>query len=235
VNLSSFTPRVNEDNPDPRIACALLLDTSRSMAGPPIEQLNRGFELFCEEIKKDELAAKRAEIAVITFGGMARVEIPFTEGRDLHPRQLEANGGTPMGAALNLALEQLASQKQAYRDAGLEYYRPWLFVLTDGAPTDTQTFADAAARVRQIEAERGLSAFPIGIGGAADLLRLRDLSGQRDPLRLDGLSFREFFGWLSASLGAASASNAFGSSDTGVARAESAEQIALPPAGWATA
>jgi uncharacterized protein YegL len=233
--MADFTPRVNEDNPDPRIACALLLDTSGSMSGEPIEQLNRGFELFCDEIKRDELAKKRAEIAVITFGGMARVEIPFTEGRDLRSRRLVANGGTPMGAALNLALDQLAQQKQAYKQAGLEYYRPWLFVLTDGEPTDGVIFSAAATRVREAEAARGVSVFGIGVGAAANLTRLKDLSVQRVPLMLDGLSFGEFFGWLSASLGAASASNAFGSSDSGVAQAESAEQIPLPAASWAKA
>ena len=67
------------------------------MSGSPIDLLNGGFEFFCDEIKKDELAKKRAEIAVITFGGVARVEIPFTEGRDLQARRLTANGGTPMG------------------------------------------------------------------------------------------------------------------------------------------
>jgi uncharacterized protein YegL len=233
--MMDFTPRVNEENPDPRIACALLLDTSSSMAGEPIDQLNRGFELFCDEIKKDELAKKRAEITVISFGNMARVEIPFTEGRDLQPRWLDASGSTPMGAALNLALDQLTQQKQAYKKAGLEYYRPWLFVLTDGEPTDGQVFTSAAARVREAEAARGVSVFAIGIGAGANLARLKELSAQRAPAKLDGLSFREFFSWLSASLGAASASNAFGSSDEGVARAESTEQIPLPPAGWARA
>lgn len=226
--MEDFTPRVNEANPDPRIACALLLDTSASMTGEPISQLNRGFELFCQEIKADELAKKRAEITVITFGGTARVEIPFTEGRYLQPRALGANGGTPMGAALNIALDHLNRQKQAYRQAGLEYYRPWLFLLTDGAPTDGSAFTAAAERVRQAELDRKVSVFAIGVGPGADLGQLRALSEQRVPAMLDELSFTEFFSWLSASLSAVSASDAFAAPDA-------AEQIPLPPAGWARA
>lgn len=229
-----FTPRVKDDNPDPRIACVLLLDTSYSMNGDPINELNAGFKAFCEEIKNDDLAAKRAEIAVITFGGMARVEIPFTEGRDLQPKTLQPNGNTPLGAALDLALQQLGARKTQYREAGLEYYRPWLFVLTDGEPTDGAVFAAAADRVRAAEASRGLSVFSVGVGPAANLDQLRTLSTKRDPLRLKGLSFTEFFSWLSASLSTASSSTAFGSSDTTVAQAETTEQIPLPaPAGWA--
>ena len=121
--MTEFAPRVNESNPDPRIACALLLDTSFSMAGSPIEELNKGFEVFCREIKDDELAAKRAEIAVITFGGQPQMVVPFTEGRDLQARTLTADGATPLGQALNMALDQLAQQKSAYKQAGLEYYR----------------------------------------------------------------------------------------------------------------
>jgi uncharacterized protein YegL len=233
--MTEFAPRVNESNPDPRIACVLLLDTSGSMFGSPIEELNKGFGLFCQEIKDDELAAKRAEIAVITFGGEPQLVVPFTEGRDLQPQQLTANGATPLGQALNLALDQLEQQKGAYRRAGLEYYRPWLFVLTDGRPTDDEIFAVAADRLKKAEAMRHVSVFGIGIGEQLDMRHLEELSAQRKPLRLAGLSFREFFSWLSASLGSASASTAFGSSDSAVATAEQAEQIPLPPAGWATA
>ncbi|MFI6823117.1 VWA domain-containing protein [Micromonospora sp. NPDC050187] len=238
-SLSEFAldlaPRVKNDNPDPRIACALLLDTSSSMAGEPIEQLNRGFQGFCDEIKKDELARKRAEIAVVTFGNVARVDVPFTEARDLDFRRLTASGATPMGGALNLALDMLAAQKQAYHLAGLEYYRPWLFVLTDGAPTDVDVFSTAVERLRQVEAARGVSVFPIGVGPYADLDQLGMLSTTRTPVTLHGLSFGEFFSWLSTSLAAASASNAFGSDDGSVAQAETTEQIPLPPAGWARA
>jgi hypothetical protein len=82
--MTEFAPRVNESNPDPRIACVLLLDTSGSMFGSPIEELNKGFGLFCQEIKDAELAAKRAEIAVITFArlpGVSRQDVPVVRAR----------------------------------------------------------------------------------------------------------------------------------------------------------
>jgi uncharacterized protein YegL len=233
---AEFTPRVDDSNPDPRIACALLLDTSSSMSGNPIQQLNAGFEQFCDEIRNDDLACKRAEISVITFDSSARVDIPFTEGRYLQARHLTASGSTAMGAAINLALDELAAQKSAYKNAGLEYYRPWLFVLTDGAPTDGAVFNAAATRAKEVEAARGVTVFPIGVGPNADLIRLKELSARREPVRLDGLKFKEFFHWLSASLSAASQSGAHGSNDTDIAGKGTTEQIALPsPSGWAVA
>jgi uncharacterized protein YegL len=230
-----FSPRVNEDNPDPRIACVLMLDTSGSMAGDPIDELNEGFRLFSEEVSSDDLAKKRAEIAVICFGGTARVEIPFTEGRDLQPRRFAAGGSTPMGEAVNLAVDQLTGRKVAYRKAGLEYFRPWLFILTDGEPTDIATFPGAALRLREAEEARGVSVFPIGVGSRANMSRLAELSAVRGPVKLKGLHFGEFFAWLSASLRSASASNASGSSDSAIAHAEATEQIPLPPPGWTQA
>jgi uncharacterized protein YegL len=231
-----FNPKVDESNPDPRIACALLLDTSSSMSGSPISQLNLGFERFCQEIKDDDLACKRAEISVITFDSSARVVIPFTEARYLRPRHLNANGTTAMGAAIDLALDELAAQKKAYRNAGLEYYRPWLFVLTDGAPTDTQAFASAAARLRDAESAKEVSVFAIGIGDGASMAKLAEISPLRIPTKLDGVKFPEFFHWLSASLSAASQSGAHGANDSAIATKDATEQIALPvPAGWAAA
>ena len=219
-----FSPRVNDANPEPRIACALLLDISGSMSGPKIDALNDGFALFCEQIKEDELARKRAEVVVITFDTEARVVIPFTEGRDLQSRRFVPGGTTAMGAALNVAMDELDAQKQAYRNADLEYYRPWLFVLTDGEPTDDLVFTSAAQRVSRAERDKKVSVFAIGVGADANLGRLRELSDQRQPVMLDGIKFGEFFEWLSRSLGAASRSGAHGDNYD--------DQIALPPVGW---
>jgi len=199
--------------------------------GPaPIDELNDGFVEFCKSIADDDLARKRVEVSVITFGPDARVAIDFTEGRDLQPQSFTADGGTPLGAALNIAAEELTSQKQAYKDAGLLYYRPWLFVITDGAPTDADEFEKAAKRVRQMEAAKGVNVFAVGVGSQANLTELEKLSDARPPLRLKGLKFRELFQWLSSSM--MSVSDSTPPAHDGEGGVEG-EQLALAPATWA--
>jgi uncharacterized protein YegL len=233
--------RTNDANPNPRVACVLALDTSYSMAQPqrgeqssplPIDELNDGFALFCEEIKKDDLARKRAEIAVITFGGTARVAIDFTEGRDLQPQRFPADGATPMGAALNLAADELTKQKQAHKAAGLLYYRPWLFLISDGTPTDEDVFEEAAARVRAMEAAHSVNVFSVGVGEDAEMSQLAKISAARPPLKLKGLSFIELFQWLSASMKAVSQS----APPNGAAGELAGQQLSLDPvSAWAQA
>ena len=242
--MSELAARTNAENPDPRIAVALILDTSRSMTIPtsePIDQLNEGFELFCREISESDLARKRTEITVISCGGVARVEIPFTEGRFLQARRFVADGATPLGAAVDLALDELATQKKAYKAAGLEYFRPWLFVLSDGAPTDGIAYDTAAHRASGLEQRKGVSIFAVGVGDDVDMSALEKLSSQRKPLRLKGYSFAEMFSWLSASMESVSDSGTSASSDSQVAEKEAEaaasgeSQTTLPsPAGWAT-
>jgi uncharacterized protein YegL len=87
-------------------------------------------------------------------------------------------------------------RKDEYRANGISYYRPWIFLITDGGPTDEwQSAADA---VREGEAAKSFAFFAIGIQGA-NMDTLQQIS-VREPLRLDGLRFRDLFSWLSSSL-----------------------------------
>lgn len=197
-----------------------------------IDELNRGYDALREALAEDPLARKRTEVGVITFGGTAQMAVPFTEGRDLQPQTFTANGNTPMGAALELGLDQLLARKQSYKDAGLEYFRPWLFVITDGAPTDPDRFDAAAARVREVESRKGVTVFAVGVQGA-DMATLAKLSAARQPVMLKGLEFVEMFQWLSASMSIVSQSSP-GVSDSQIAHNEQEEQTPLPsPQGWA--
>ncbi len=208
----------DNSNPEARCPCVLLLDTSGSMSGVPIQELNQGLEAFQNALIQDELAMLRVEVALITFGPVTVVQ-EFITANQFKPPQLTATGDTPMAAAIHLALDKLSHRKQLYKQSGTSYYRPWIFLVTDGSPTDEESvWLSATQRVREEEQKKRVAFFSVGVEGA-DMDRLQQLSN-RQPIKLKGLSFREMFVWLSSSL-------------TSVSHSKLKEEVLLQsPLGW---
>jgi uncharacterized protein YegL len=205
------------ENPVPRVACVLLLDVSGSMNGRPIQELNAALVTFKDTLAADTLASKRAEIAIITFGGVVEVVQDFVTAEHFTPSALQPRGDTPMGQAIDRALDLVAERKQVYKRNGVAYYRPWVFLITDGGPTDS--WHSAASRVRQGESDKSFIFFAVGVEGA-NMDTLKAIS-VRDPLKLRGLQFRDLFLWLSQSM-------------QSVSRSSPGVKVALPqPSGWA--
>jgi uncharacterized protein YegL len=189
------------ENVEPRCPCLLLLDTSGSMRGKPMDELNAGIRQLKDELLADEMAQKRVEIAIVGFGPVQTLA-DFQTPDLFQPPTLVASGDTPIGAAIEAGLTLLDQRKQAYRTNGVSYYRPWIFLITDGGPTDF--WHTAADKVKQGEAANHFSFFPVGVEGAR-----MDILAQiatREPLKLQELRFRDLFKWLSNSLSAVSKS-----------------------------
>ena len=175
------------------------------MYGEPIGELNEGLAVFADELKKDPLASLRVEVAIITFGSTAEVAQDFITADQFQAPTLVANGTTKMSAGIDLALDKIEERKQMYRDNGIDYYRPWLFLLTDGAPTEEQEVVNSAStRLKQAESEKRVAAFSVGVEGA-DMDTLTEMSPRR-PMMLKGLEFKNMFVWLSQSMSRVSGS-----------------------------
>jgi uncharacterized protein YegL len=242
------------ENPEPRCPVVLVLDTSGSMQGKAIVEMNEGLRAFAAAIQADRLASLRVEVAVIAFGGKVRAldvrggennenkemapfnpfglairpkvnEVPFDAHQafvtadQFQPPALDANGETPLGEAISRALALLRDRKEVYKQNGLDYFRPWIFAITDGRPTD-RGWEAVAEQVRQEEARKGVIFYGVGVEGA-DLEVLSRFSASRPALKLRGLAFNELFNWLSKSLSA-------------IAHSRPGEQAPLPPVGWGT-
>jgi len=166
-------------NPEQRCPCILLLDTSGSMHGDPIAELNEGLRTFKTELMSDSLAVKRVEVALITFGPV-KVVSEFQTADNFAPPQLTTTGDTPTGAAIMEAIRLVEDRKQVYRDHGVPYNRPWIFLITDGAPTDDVRRAITA--LREGVEKRKFAFFAVGVRDA-NMLALAQIS-PRQPIKL---------------------------------------------------
>ena len=225
-----------ENNPCTRVPICLCLDTSGSMnkvvrgdieetgetiysdgkswsvvsgGVSAIDDLNEGINQFFETIKDDEVARYSAEICVITFGGEeAEVVSDFaTVDQQKKSFAFTASGATYMGEAVNLALDCLEKRKQEYKSKGIDYFQPWLVLMTDGEPNSSpRELNEAISRSKKMVNNRKLTIFPIGVGPDANMSIIGEFSPKVTPKRLDETKYKEFFEWLSQSVVALSQS-----------------------------
>jgi len=188
------------------------------MSGAAINALNEGLKTFYTDVMGDELARRRVEVAVVTFGSSADVVQDFVTVDQWSPQTLRAGGATPLGKALELGLTLLRERKNSYKRAGLSYYRPWVFLITDGEPTDS--WAAAAKQAQSEDAAKGLLFFAVAVEGANMNTLAQIATDERPPLKLKGLNFAELFLWLSQS-------------QQRVSHSRVGDQLALPAVGWA--
>jgi uncharacterized protein YegL len=142
------------------------------------------------------------ELAVVTFGGKVEIAQDFILPAEFKPPVLLADGDTPMGAAILRGFDLLEQRQARYEASDLDSYGPWVFMVTDGEPTDSdEVLAKAAERIRRGESQerrKQAAFFAVGVEGA-NMQKLAQIS-KRKPLKLRGYDFARMFRWLGVSL-----------------------------------
>lgn len=196
-----------ENSGETHLPCVVLVDTSGSMSGA-VSELNEGLVLLGEALKEEPQALGRVELCIITFDDEPCIMVPFGPAYDYQAPSVSCGGRTAMHEAVGLALKQLEIRKQQYINCGTSYNRPWLFLLTDGIPTDPDNGEFQA--LLNAQKDKRCIFFPMGIGNEVDMDMLKSLIYDKEKgfvLKASKENFKNCFVWLSNSLSVTSSHN----------------------------
>lgn len=201
-------------NKDQKCPVVLLLDTSGSMSGQPIDELNKAIIKLKDDILEDALLSNRLEVGIVAFDDDARVE----RGIDLITPEtqlptLSIGGVTNLVAGMEKAIELVEDRKTFYKANGEQYYRPFIVLFTDGAPTNSAEEIEAIdLKIQTMSDNKKFVFLPFGVEGA-DMQLLAKLAAQTADERLqnkakaykmkDVTKFSEVFAFVSASISGA--------------------------------
>lgn len=154
-----------EGNENVRQPICFCLDVSGSMSSA-IAELNQNIAEFYKQLLSDDNTRYSADVAIVTFGQTVSVYEDFSGIDKKNPPQLTADGGTPMGEGVQLAVKILGERKKEYKAHGIDYLQPWLVIMSDGAPGDLALVRTMQADCMKLIKSEKLLVISIGIGNA---------------------------------------------------------------------
>jgi len=179
------------------IACVFLIDTSYSMIDA-IDKVNKAVEGFRQCITdKHDMAC--IEVSFISFGHDVKIINGLGPIKEVPYQNFIASGETPMGDALYKAMDIITERKALYKKMGTPYYRPWIFCITDGEPTDLHNFPAVIHRLKQMVSNKGVVDWCIGVGNT----RPQQIKEIFDPERTFYLldeNYSGLFEWIASCL-----------------------------------
>ena len=184
-----------------RLPIYLLLDCSGSMSGAPIESVRRGVELFAQEVSADTFASQTVHVGVITFDSDARMVTNGLEAiEQFQPPQLSASGSTSLGKALQALQQSLDTDvKPSVKGGEKGDWKPWIFILTDGMPTDD--WQTPRQEILDRQQRKVLNVITVGCGTSINEQNLKAIAiGPTFRMDNSEASFKTFFQWVSQSV-----------------------------------
>ncbi len=194
-----------------RLPVYLLLDTSGSMKGEPLESVKTGIHAMLSGLRQDPHALESLHLSIITFDREVKIVVPLTSLETLQMPEIVCpdSGPTHLGAALEVLTQRVKAEVVLSNEEGKGDWRPLLFVMTDGVPSDIQLYKEVIPQVRSCGFA---SIIACAAGPKARKEDLRALADQVVSLEtMDGNGFVSFFRWVSASMAAGSAGQGGGS------------------------
>ena len=183
-----------------RLPVYLLLDTSGSMTGDPIEAVKSGLQMLIASLRQDPYALETAYISVITFSSDAKQIVPLTELSQFQAPNIDAAGTTAMGESLALLADCVQREVKKGTADQKGDWKPVVFMLSDGSPTDDLEKGIVALRTIRTGAFVCCAA-----GQSADTTALKKISEIVVNLdTADSTSIKSFFKWVSSSISVSS-------------------------------
>ncbi len=180
-----------------RLPVYILADVSGSMQGTPIESVKSGIRQLHRDLMSDPQAIESAYLSVITFAESAQQVVPLTEVAQFVPPDLVAGGQTNLGDALRILLDSFDHEVVRTTADQKGDWRPLVFLLTDGAPTDT----DWPTYAQQLRDRRPANIIAVACGDQADTNALKQITEIVIQMRdMSPDAFRAFFKFVSASV-----------------------------------
>jgi uncharacterized protein YegL len=165
------------------------------MEGLPINALNAGIQDLRCYLTENVLAARSTEVALIRVGRPFEVVVDFTPADRFIPPLLEAKGDTPLAEGILLGIQLIESRLARLDALALDWFRPWLLVLSDGEPTSSEAIPVAIREIKRVQNNQIISVFAVGINDEA-AMKLREFGVQYTET-LDHFRFRDLFRWVS--------------------------------------
>lgn len=184
-----------------RLPVYLLIDTSGSMTGEPIESVKVGLEAMLSSLRGDPFALESANISIITYDREVKVILPLTPLEDIQLPEITCpeSGPTNMGAALKTLCKQIDSEVHLSTPTQKGDWMPLLFLMTDGKPSDIMEYNEAIPEVKK---RKFATIVACAAGSKAKTEPLQRLTDQVYTLdTMDKSSFGQFFKWVSSSIG----------------------------------
>lgn len=185
-----------------RLPVYLLLDTSGSMYGEPIEAVKNGVQTLIATLRNDPYALEQAFVSIITFNTKAQQVTPLTELAVFQQPNIEASGCTALGEALELLAQKMDSEITKTTAERKGDWRPLVFLMTDGEPTDNISKGLAEFKKRKCGVVVACAA-----GHSANTNTLKQITENVVQLdTADSTTIKAFFKWVSASISTSSKS-----------------------------